>query len=63
MKIKEFFNLIIEIIISPFSLIFRANAVSNPNKKVNLFFVAIIALFVTAALGFVYYYLYKEVLK
>ena len=63
MKIKEIFSFIIEIILSPFSLIFRSNAVSNPNKKVNVFIVVAISLVVTAIIGFIYYYLYKEVLK
>lgn len=63
MKIKEIFSLIIEVIFSPFSLIFRSNAVSNPNKKVNVIVVASISLVLTVLVGFIYYYLYKEVLK
>lgn len=61
MKIKEKLEFIFELITSPFSLIFRSNAVSNPNKTVNIFILTLFSLIVLAVVFFVYYYLYKEV--
>jgi len=63
MKIKSILSTLLEIITSPFTLIFRSNAVSNPNKKVNIVLVATISLAITALIVFLYYYVYKDVFK
>ena len=49
-------NLIIEILTSPFVVLFRANAKPNPNKIVKPLLVLAISLAVVAVLFFIVYY-------
>ena len=60
MKAKKIINFIIELLISPFSLIFRtANVIPNPNKIVKPLIMLLISVLVVAAFIL---YVYREVI-
>ena len=58
-KFKKVLYIIFEAIISPFTLLLRANVVPNPNKVVKLWLVFIISAIIVALLVL---YNYREVI-
>lgn len=48
-------NIIIEVLTAPFNLLFRTNAVNNPNKTVKPWIVLLLSLVLVAALVLYYY--------
>ena len=55
------FNIIIEILTSPFTILFRTRAQRNTSKVVKPIFVIAIALLITCAILFLFYY--KELFR
>jgi hypothetical protein len=47
--------LIAQILLSPFALLFRANAKPSPNKRVSIILVALVSILLLAVLILIYY--------